>query len=140
MAGLGFRSARTVSRCGPTISALCLRGCRLGSFRWSPADGCGAPRALSLGGRGEGHGDVQEPTVLDSGLHVVSTPVGNLEDVTLRALKVLRRVACVYAEDTRRTQKLFNAFEVKTPLLSCHAHNEQQRGKQIVERISLGEV
>ena len=85
-------------------------------------------------------GQLSARVTLDRGLYVVSTPLGNLGDVTLRALSVLRSVTRVYAEDTRRTKKLLNAFGITTPLISCHAHNEIRRAEQIVKRIDLGEV
>ena len=85
-------------------------------------------------------GQLSARVTLDRGLYVVSTPLGNLGDVTLRALSVLRSVTCIYAEDTRRTKKLLNAFEMTTPLISCHAHNEIRRAEQMATRIDLGEV
>lgn len=57
-------------------------------------------------------------------LYVVSTPIGNLEDVSLRALRVLRMVKLIAAEDTRKTKRLLNAYDIKTPLTSYHEHNK----------------
>ncbi|MGE0043832.1 MAG: SAM-dependent methyltransferase, partial [Vicinamibacterales bacterium] len=57
-------------------------------------------------------------------LSVVATPIGNLEDITLRALRVLREAGLVLAEDTRRTGNLLRHYEIRTPLASLHAHNE----------------
>ena len=78
--------------------------------------------------------------MLDPGLYLVSTPIGNLEDITLRALRVLRQAACVFAEDTRHTLKLLNYYGIRTRMLSCHAHNEAERSRALVERVRRGEV
>lgn len=72
-------------------------------------------------------------------LFVVATPIGNLEDITLRALRVLREVALVAAEDTRRSGNLLRHYQIDTPLLSLHEHNEHQRSGRIVERLLSGE-
>jgi 16S rRNA (cytidine1402-2'-O)-methyltransferase len=72
-------------------------------------------------------------------LFVVATPIGNLEDITLRALRVLREVAVVAAEDTRRTGNLLRHYEIHTPLLSVHEHNERQRLPQLIARLAAGE-
>ncbi|MEW6319560.1 MAG: 16S rRNA (cytidine(1402)-2'-O)-methyltransferase [Acidobacteriota bacterium] len=72
-------------------------------------------------------------------LYVVATPIGNLEDVTLRALRVLSEVSVVAAEDTRRTGNLLRHYGIATPLLSLHAHNERARARHIVERLGRGE-
>jgi 16S rRNA (cytidine1402-2'-O)-methyltransferase len=72
-------------------------------------------------------------------LYVVATPIGNLEDITLRALRILREVDVVAAEDTRRTGNLLRHYQIVTPLVSLHEHNEQQRRSQLVERLILGE-
>lgn len=80
-----------------------------------------------------------EAEPLAPGLYVVATPIGNLEDITLRALRVLREVDLIACEDTRHTQKLLNHFEIKTPTQSYHQHNEAARAKELVERIATGE-
>lgn len=72
-------------------------------------------------------------------LFVVATPIGNLEDITLRALRVLREVSVVAAEDTRRTANLLRHYTIGTPLLSLHAHNEHRRVPQLIERLERGE-
>ena len=76
---------------------------------------------------------------LPPGLYIVATPIGNLEDITLRALRVLREVDLIACEDTRHTQKLLNHFEIKTPTQSYHEHNEAARAKELVDRIERGE-
>lgn len=72
-------------------------------------------------------------------LFVVSTPIGNLEDVTLRALRVLRESAVIAAEDTRRTRGLLSHFELSTPLVSLHEHNEHARIPELLARLRSGE-
>jgi 16S rRNA (cytidine1402-2'-O)-methyltransferase len=75
---------------------------------------------------------------LAPGLYLVATPIGNLGDITLRALDVLRRVDRIACEDTRQTQKLLNHFQITTPTLSCHQHNEHQRAAELVEELKAG--
>ena len=72
-------------------------------------------------------------------LYVVATPIGNLGDMTPRAIETLQQVALIAAEDTRVTQKLLNAFDIHTPLTSCHEHNERSKAVQKVgnERIKV---
>lgn len=72
-------------------------------------------------------------------LFVVATPIGNLEDMTLRAIKILKLVQLVAAEDTRRTGILLRHFQIDTPILSVHEHNERARVDEIVGRLSRGE-
>jgi 16S rRNA (cytidine1402-2'-O)-methyltransferase len=72
-------------------------------------------------------------------LYVVSTPIGNLGDITLRALEVLKSVNLITAEDTRHSGMLLKHFEIKKPLLSYHEHNEAMRTAQLVERLAAGE-
>jgi 16S rRNA (cytidine1402-2'-O)-methyltransferase len=71
-------------------------------------------------------------------LFLVSTPIGNLEDITLRALRVLREVALIAAEDTRRTSKLLSHYDIRTPTTSLHEHNEERKVAAIIERLSAG--
>ena len=61
-------------------------------------------------------------------LYICPTPLGNLEDITLRALRVLGEVDLIAAEDTRRTQQLLNHYRIKTPMTSHHAHNRRKKG------------
>ena len=72
-------------------------------------------------------------------LYVVGTPIGNLGDVTLRALETLRSVDFICAEDTRVTLRLLSHFEIKKPLVSYHEHNKLERGPEIVARLQKGE-
>ena len=72
-------------------------------------------------------------------LYVVATPIGNLEDITLRAIKVLKSVDLVVAEDTRHTLKLLNHLEISKPLMSYHRHNEDIRTHSIIEKLLQGE-
>ena len=74
-------------------------------------------------------------------LYVVATPIGNLQDMTARALEVLRQVDAIAAEDTRQTRKLLDHYEIKTPLLSLHDHNESDATERVIERLTaLSEV
>jgi len=72
-------------------------------------------------------------------LHVVATPIGNLEDITLRALRVLREVALIAAEDTRRTAKLLTHHGISTPTMSFHEHNAHERLPQLLARLTRGD-
>lgn len=72
-------------------------------------------------------------------LFVVATPIGNLEDVTLRALRVLREVTLIAAEDTRRTARLLQHYSISTPTTSLHEHNEQARTPDLIDRLLAGD-
>jgi 16S rRNA (cytidine1402-2'-O)-methyltransferase len=71
-------------------------------------------------------------------LYLVATPIGNLEDITLRALRILREVDQIACEDTRHTQKLLNHYEIKRPLVSYHEHNEMTRGAELILAMEQG--
>jgi len=73
-------------------------------------------------------------------LYVVGTPIGNLNDITLRALEVLKQVDLIAAEDTRHSGNLLRHFEIRKPLLSFHKHNEARRTAELVERLATGET
>jgi len=75
-----------------------------------------------------------------SRLFIVPTPVGNLEDITLRALRILKEVTLVLAEDTRTTRKLFSHYQIGTRLESYHIFNEHQKTAEIADRIAGGEI
>lgn len=72
-------------------------------------------------------------------LYIIPTPVGNLEDITLRALRLLKEVDLVLAEDTRTTSILFHRYDIHTPLMSHHKFNEHETAAKIAERIVAGE-
>jgi len=71
-------------------------------------------------------------------LYLVPTPLGNLKDITLRALETLKEVDVIAAEDTRHTLKLLNHYEIKKPLFSYHEHNRREAGKKILELLAQG--
>lgn len=71
-------------------------------------------------------------------LFIISTPIGNLEDITLRALRVLKEVPLVAAEDTRRTRKLLNHFNIRTPLISYYEYNRSTRIPKIIDHLLSG--
>ncbi|MFN3690095.1 MAG: ribosomal RNA small subunit methyltransferase I, partial [Fimbriimonadales bacterium] len=72
-------------------------------------------------------------------LYVVATPIGNLQDITLRALETLRAVDLIAAEDTRHTQKLLKHYGIETPLISFHQHSGAGRIEQILQRLQAGD-
>lgn len=73
-------------------------------------------------------------------LYLCGTPIGNLEDITLRALRVLKEVDVIAAEDTRRTGNLLRAYGIRTPVMSLHEHNERARSEEILQRLAAGET
>lgn len=75
-----------------------------------------------------------------SKLYIVASPIGNLEDITLRALRVLKEVDLIAAEDTRHTRKLLTHYGIKKPLVSYHAHNQKTRGLELIARLKRGEA
>lgn len=82
--------------------------------------------------------DSESGSPLAPGLYLVATPIGNLEDITLRALRVLRSVDRIACEDTRQTQKLLNHFGIRTPTVSYHMHNEAGRAAELAEALKAG--
>lgn len=72
-------------------------------------------------------------------LYVVATPIGNLDDITARALRILREVALIAAEDTRHSIRLLQHFGIATPLAACHEHNERDEGGRFLTRLQAGE-
>jgi 16S rRNA (cytidine1402-2'-O)-methyltransferase len=83
---------------------------------------------------------VTEPNVpaAPGTLFIVATPIGNLADITLRALDVLRCVHLIAAEDTRHTRKLLSYYDIHKPLISYHSHNTRERGPELLDKISAG--
>lgn len=79
-----------------------------------------------------------EDPPLTPGLYLVATPLGNLEDITLRALRVLRSAAQIACEDTRHSQKLLHHFGISAPCISLHAHNEKERAQLLLDAIRAG--
>jgi 16S rRNA (cytidine1402-2'-O)-methyltransferase len=75
---------------------------------------------------------------LAPGLYLVATPIGNLEDITLRAIRVLKQADLIACEDTRQTQKLLNHYGITTPTISYHEHNEAARAAELVEKLVQG--
>ena len=72
-------------------------------------------------------------------LYVVATPIGNLDDISARALKILREVALIAAEDTRHSARLMQHFGISTPLAACHEHNERDEGSRFITRLLAGD-
>ena len=75
-----------------------------------------------------------------SKLYIVPTPIGNLEDITFRAIRILKESEIVLAEDTRTTKKVFNHYNIKTPLSSFHSHNEHKVVKKWINKIKSGYI
>ena len=72
-------------------------------------------------------------------LYIVATPIGNLQDISLRAVEILKAVDCIVAEDTRHSQPLLQHFAIATPALALHDHNERDRSQQLISRLQKGE-
>lgn len=77
---------------------------------------------------------------MEAGLYIVGTPIGNLGDISSRALDTLREADLIVAEDTRHTRRLTDRYDITTRMMSCHKFNEHQRSEQIIERIHSGEA
>jgi 16S rRNA (cytidine1402-2'-O)-methyltransferase len=75
---------------------------------------------------------------LAPGLYLVATPIGNLEDITLRAIRVLKQADLIACEDTRQTQKLLNHYGIETPTVSYHEHNEAARAAELITKLAQG--
>jgi len=75
---------------------------------------------------------------MECGLYLVGTPIGNLEDMTFRAVRVLGEVDAILAEDTRKTGILLKHFDIRTPMVSCHKFNEQSRVERVLSELSAG--
>lgn len=83
--------------------------------------------------------DSKLPPLQSGTLYLVATPIGNLEDITLRALRALRECDVVAAEDTRRARQLLACYQLSKPTLSCHRFNEARRSEEIIDRLRKGE-
>src|SRR5580704_16765100 len=81
---------------------------------------------------------LKNPSHAGPALYVVATPIGNLEDITLRAVRVLKEVDVIACEDTRQTQKLLNHYGVTTRTISYHQHNEMTRAAELVKELQEG--
>ena len=79
-------------------------------------------------------------TIFNSGLYIVSTPIGNLDDITLRSLEVLKKSDIILCEDTRRSLKLLNHYKIKKKLVPYHKFNEQKELKKIIEYLNEGKI
>ena len=77
---------------------------------------------------------------MEQGLYLVATPIGNLDDMTFRGVEVLKEADLIGAEDTRHSRILLQHFDIKTPLLSYHEHNEAKRREEFLERLKRGET
>jgi 16S rRNA (cytidine1402-2'-O)-methyltransferase len=100
-------------------------------MRWSRSGSTSSTRSIQ---------SESEAALMNCGtLYLVATPIGNLEDMTFRAVRVLREVALVAAEDTRHSRKLFQHYAIKTPLTSYFAHNEAEKGGRLLERLQAGD-
>ena len=73
-------------------------------------------------------------------IYLIPTPIGNLEDITVRAIRLLKEVDLILAEDTRTSQKLLNHYEIKTPMQSFHMHNEHKKVLQFVSEVLNGKI
>ena len=106
---------------------------------WGGGDVAASFAAATASGADSANSAAIDPP-LPPGLYLVGTPIGNLEDITLRALRVLRSADAVLAEDTRHTGRLLARYGMKKKLVSYHAHNERTRRDSLVERIQSGAV
>ena len=79
-------------------------------------------------------------STFNSGLYIVSTPIGNLDDITLRSLEVLKKSDIILCEDTRRSLKLLNHYKIKKKLISYHKFNEQKELKKIIGYLNEGKI
>lgn len=113
-----------------------------------PPDHCGRDTFISFSSNSQNSSESSEDYadklskqgLLKPGLYLVGTPIGNLEDITLRAIRVLKSADVILSEDTRHSGKLLKHYEIKTPLLSYHKFNESQRERTILKRLQQGEI
>ncbi|WP_028863317.1 16S rRNA (cytidine(1402)-2'-O)-methyltransferase [Psychromonas aquimarina] len=83
--------------------------------------------------------DSQIPSQLAAKLYIVATPIGNISDITYRAIETLQQVDLIAAEDTRHSGKLLSHYQIKKPMFPLHDHNERQRGSVLIEKIKAGQ-
>ena len=76
----------------------------------------------------------------ENGLYLVSTPIGNLKDITFRAVEILKKSSYILCEDTRRSIKLLNHFKIKKKLISYHKYNEKKQTRNIIEYFNQGKI
>ncbi len=95
-------------------------------------------REPSIAASAQGERDKDAPLAPGAALYVVGTPIGNLEDITLRALRTLRQVDLIACEDTRQTLKLLNYYGIHTPTVSYHEHNELTRAAELIVKLEQG--
>lgn len=85
------------------------------------------------------HNILEQTLTIIPGLYVVATPLGNLNDISLRALAILRSVDAIVAEDTRHSKRLLQHYMINTPMFSLHQHNEREKTAQVIEKIQAGQ-
>ena len=84
------------------------------------------------------YSDSEKNQVLPGALYLIATPIGNLADISVRAVKILASVDFIAAEDTRNTAKLLSVFDIKKPMISYYEHNKKEHGSQIIEKLKSG--
>ena len=84
--------------------------------------------------------DNNKEQLINTGLYLVSTPIGNMEDITIRALNVLKKSDIILCEDTRRSGKLLSYFKIENKLLSYHKFNEQKVSKKVIDFIKRNQI
>jgi len=84
--------------------------------------------------------NLNDSCVTPKSMYIVATPIGHLEDITIRALKILNQVDLIAAEDTRETQKLLNRYHINTPIIACHDYNESQCADSLLKHMKDGKA
>src|SRR4051794_17150881 len=123
--------------CGPALSVVFgPSGCCACTLRLPSAQAAKYSSARTSSEQADCRCMSEEDTRLDPALYVVATPLGNLRDITLRALDVLRGVAVVAAEDTRLTRRLLSHYQIRTQMMALHEHNESAASGAVAERLA----